>query len=197
MKKSLLFLVLLSGVLIFSLGWVSAACTTDAECGTVGACVQKDSYGQGKVGECVACTDSDNSGRADADGGVDPETAGTATGVFLTTLSYKGDMVDTCKGTTQVTEFYCREMPGGLAGHLYAYSAVKNCPSGEACSGGKCVKSTVANSAAKSTAKISRAPAFDSGSFLPWVLGIAGILLIAGLAYWFSRKKGSRTKKKK
>lgn len=194
MKKGvLLFLVLLFGVLIFSLESVSAACTTDASCSFGEACIQKDSYGNGRVGECAACVDSDPT--------VDPGVAGTVSGVWLTTLSYNANMVDTCKGTSQVTEFYCRELSGGVADRLYAYSAVKNCPPGYSCLSGVCAQpkkeDSISKLSSKSNVKISQAPTFDSGSSLPWALGIVGVLLIGGAAYWFFAKKGSRTKKRK
>ncbi len=87
------------------------SCASGEVCSS-GACITKGT-----------CTDSESTFNMYA--------AGRVVGVWSTT-GVSGEWTDSCANSKEVNEYYCRE-------DGYAFSSLEECPSGYACSGGKCI----------------------------------------------------------
>jgi len=116
------------------------SCDSNGACDSSAACVLSDNAGNGRVGECITCEDSDGDNYLEL---------GSTTGVWYNTKHYV-QRVDLCGSSDTVIEYVCKEVNG------YTYVRYKDdgvgisCSStygsGYSCEDGACVGSASAGS---------------------------------------------------
>src|SRR3989344_3297334 len=95
-----------------------ATCTEDCGAYSSAACVLSDNAGNGRVGECITCEDSDGDNYLEL---------GSTTGVWYNTKHYV-QRVDLCGSSDTVIEYVCKEVNG------YTYVRYKDDGVGISCS---------------------------------------------------------------
>ena len=154
-------------------------CDTNTASSTYGSCQIK------------SCTDTDGSSSAYT-------TVGTVSGGTLkgTSYPYSSAHTDSC-GTAgsqvgKLLEYYCSDS-------THWYYTVRDCATdvgtGSTCSAGVCTSATTRSTSSSLRTRF-HAAEYDSESFLPWILGGVGLLLLVGIMYWHFRKNSSPKKRK-
>src|SRR3989344_4963395 len=94
------------------------SCDSNGACDSSAACVLSDNAGNGRVGECITCEDSDGDNYLEL---------GSTTGVLYNTKHYV-QRVDLCGSSDTVIEYVCKEVNG------YTYVRYKDDGVGISCS---------------------------------------------------------------
>src|SRR3989344_8349592 len=94
------------------------SCDSNGACDSSAACVLSDNAGNGRVGECITCEDSDGDNYLEL---------GSTTGVWYNTKHYV-PRVDLCGSSDTVIEYVCKEVGG------YTYVRYKDDGVGISCS---------------------------------------------------------------
>src|SRR3989338_4557040 len=131
MKKSVLILL---GVLLLSIGVVSAtSCTSDSDCNG-GACITSGTY----ANTCVTCSDQDDS--IFTSGSLSGYTTRTSVSGPNSNGLY-GEAEDYCSSSTSLVEYYCGSDSG--VDYLIRSGSILDCTTvlpGSVCSDGACVE---------------------------------------------------------